>query len=72
MCWRSSQIFELSVLSLCDAALTVSLSLSLQEQWVWGRSESEARERAAAEYGVDPDAVVLTRGEHKLRPQSRV
>ncbi|KAB5517774.1 hypothetical protein PHYPO_G00171030 [Pangasianodon hypophthalmus] len=32
-----------------------------EEQWVWGRSESEARERAAAKFGVDPNAVVLTR-----------
>ncbi|KAK3524786.1 hypothetical protein QTP86_005463 [Hemibagrus guttatus] len=34
---------------------------AIQERWVWGQSESEARERAAADLGVDPNAVVLIR-----------
>uniref|UniRef100_A0A8C9SP64 Valine--tRNA ligase, mitochondrial n=1 Tax=Scleropages formosus TaxID=113540 RepID=A0A8C9SP64_SCLFO len=31
------------------------------EQWVWGKSEAEASERAAAKFGVTPDAITLTR-----------
>ncbi|XP_062865966.1 valine--tRNA ligase, mitochondrial [Trichomycterus rosablanca] len=31
-----------------------------EEQWVWGRSETEARERAAAKFGVNPNAIILT------------
>ncbi|XP_023665597.1 valine--tRNA ligase, mitochondrial [Paramormyrops kingsleyae] len=45
-------------------AYRVSLSGSVdtdEERWVWGRSEEEARERAAARFGVTPDAVTLTR-----------
>lgn len=54
---------------LCDIAGS-AVPLSLQEQWVWGRSESEARDRAAAELGVDPNAVVLIRGDRIDFPQS--
>ncbi|XP_046699931.1 valine--tRNA ligase, mitochondrial isoform X1 [Silurus meridionalis] len=41
--------------------VTSPQSLTQEEQWVWGRSESEARLRAAAKFGMDPNAVSLTR-----------
>ncbi|XP_042362406.1 valine--tRNA ligase, mitochondrial [Plectropomus leopardus] len=31
-----------------------------EECWIWGRSEDEARQRAAAKYGVKPEAITLT------------
>lgn len=45
---------------------------SLQKQWVWGRNESEARERAVAEFGVDPNVVVLTQGDYNICAQSQL
>lgn len=84
--YRSSvQVVQIPVLveilcrsfsSVCCCYVTLCVPqwprVSLQEQWVWGRSESEARERAAAEFGVDPSAVILTRGDYNHCPQSQV